>query len=44
MSVTYKAYQKEAQEMYQKLETLKQYIGQETDKKQKQKTLISPNR
>ena len=44
MSVTYKAYQKEAQEMYQKLETLKQYIGQETDKKQEQKTLISPNR
>ena len=38
MSVTYKTCQKEAQEMNQKLENLKQYIGQEIDQKQLQKT------
>lgn len=44
MSVTYKACQKEAQEMNQKLENLKQYIGQETNQKQVQKIPISPSR
>ena len=44
MSVTYKTCQKEAQEINQKLENLKQYIGQETNKKQEQKIPSIPNR
>ena len=44
MSVTYKTCQKEAQEMNQKLENLKQYIGQEIDQKQLQKTPAFPIR
>ena len=44
MSVTYKTCQKEAQEINQKLENLKQYIGQEIDQKQQQKTPAFPIR
>ena len=44
MSVTYKTCQKESREMNQKLENLKQYIGQEIDQKQQQKTPAFPIR
>ena len=41
---TYKTCEKESQELNRKLATLKQYMEPETDKKQKQTIITTPNR